>query len=79
MYRLSVSFVLGWFGFLIALCTSATVAGRAGAVSGLGAAFVRFAAFTYVRWLLAGTGCCMCVVLIMLCSCVRSPSCATCL
>ncbi|XP_064608514.1 NEDD4 family-interacting protein 1-like [Liolophura sinensis] len=39
-----ISFLFNWIGFLVSLCISNTVAGRCGAISGLGLSIVKWAA-----------------------------------
>lgn len=50
LVRLSVtvSFLFNWIGFLVSLCISNTVAGRCGAISGLGLSIVKWAAIVKV-------------------------------
>lgn len=49
---ISVSFLFNWIGFLFSLCIVQTVAGRCGALSGLGLGIVKWVAIIKVDILL---------------------------
>ena len=49
MLCVSVSFLFNWLGFLLSLCLSNTVAGRCGALSGLGLSIIKWVAIVKVR------------------------------
>lgn len=48
MLMLSVAFLFNWIGFLLSLCISNTVAGRCGALAGLGLSIVKWVAIVKV-------------------------------